>query len=165
MDIPALIRRARREAGLTQRELARLAGTSQPALARYERGRAVPSLSTVERILTAAGKRLELTLTDTEPRTSGPVGQVVASNRDTVREILDRHGASRAKVFGSVARGEDAPDSDLDLLVEMPGATYVRLAALRADLEDALGIPVDVTIPPLMSDEMRRAVEAGARAL
>lgn len=68
-------------------------------------------------------------------------------------------------VFGSVARGEDAPESDLDLLVEMPGATYVRLAALRADLEDALGVPVDVTVRPLMSDELRRAVEAEARAL
>lgn len=165
MDLAGLIRQARHDAGLTQRELARRAGTSQPALARYERGRAVPSLTTVERILAATGKRLGLSLTDAEPTSAGPVGRVVAAHREAVREILDQHGVGRAVVFGSVARGEDTSDSDLDLLVEMPRATYIRLASLRADLEDELGMPVDVTVRSLLSPEVERSIDAEARAL
>ena len=56
----AVVLEARLAAGLSQRELARRAGTSQPAIARYERGAAVPSWSTLERIAAACGRRVEI---------------------------------------------------------------------------------------------------------
>lgn len=55
-----LLFEARQAAGLSQRALARRAGTSQPAVARYERGAATPSLETLQRLLTACGRRLRL---------------------------------------------------------------------------------------------------------
>jgi transcriptional regulator with XRE-family HTH domain len=58
MEVGALIREARREAGLTQAELAARSGTSQATLSAYERGRKDPSASTAARILAAAGSRL-----------------------------------------------------------------------------------------------------------
>jgi len=56
----ALLREARLAAGLSQRELARRAGTSQPAIARYEGGLATPSWGTLERLAAACGRRLTI---------------------------------------------------------------------------------------------------------
>lgn len=61
-SIAALVQRLRGAAGLSQRALARRAGTSQPAIARYERGGATPSLATLERLATACGQRLTVTV-------------------------------------------------------------------------------------------------------
>jgi uncharacterized protein len=61
MDLPGpMIRDARLGAGLSQRALARRAGTSQPAIARYERNLAIPSWETLERLIGACGKRLRV---------------------------------------------------------------------------------------------------------
>lgn len=64
----ALIREARRRAGLTQAELARRVGTSQPAIARYERARAMPDLPTLHRIVEACGLELRLELAEPDPQ-------------------------------------------------------------------------------------------------
>lgn len=58
--LDVLVRDARLAAGLSQRALARRAGTSQPAIARYERGVATPSLETLQRLVAACGQRLRL---------------------------------------------------------------------------------------------------------
>jgi transcriptional regulator with XRE-family HTH domain len=63
----AVVQEARRRAGLTQRELAHRAGTSQAAIARIERGRQVPSLETLQRILRACDLDLRLELTPHDP--------------------------------------------------------------------------------------------------
>jgi uncharacterized protein len=61
VDSPrTVIRQARLAAGLSQRALARRASTSQPAIARYERGVATPSWETLERLITACGRQLSL---------------------------------------------------------------------------------------------------------
>ena len=62
MDIAAIVRQARVEAGLSQAQLAERAGTSQPAVARLEAGEGSPSLSTVQRLVGAAGYELGLSL-------------------------------------------------------------------------------------------------------
>lgn len=59
MDFAATLRRARRRAGFTQAELARLSATSQATLSAYEGGHKVPNAATLDRILNAAGLRLE----------------------------------------------------------------------------------------------------------
>ena len=75
-------------------------------------------------------------------------------------------------LFGSVARGEERPDSDVDLLVrfteeaEQEGFAYFgRLDALARRLKVILGRPVDVVAEPVRKDRLRRAIEReGARA-
>jgi transcriptional regulator with XRE-family HTH domain len=67
MEANVLIRRARTEAGLTQAALARRLGVTQAALARLERRGANPTVDTLERVLRAAGRRLELRLGRPEP--------------------------------------------------------------------------------------------------
>jgi transcriptional regulator with XRE-family HTH domain len=60
MDAGALVRDARRRAGLSQAELARRIGTAQPVVSRWERGADEPRLSTLQRVLAACGLRLVL---------------------------------------------------------------------------------------------------------
>lgn len=62
-----------------------------------------------------------------------------------IREIASRHHARSISVFGSVARGEDRPDSDIDFLVDFePGASLLDLLKVHDDLEALLQSPVDV---------------------
>jgi uncharacterized protein len=125
-----LIRSARTRSGLTQEELARRSGVQQPNIAAYERGQRRPSSSMLDRLLAAA-----------RPRPSA----VLESHRNDIRRIAERHRVSNVRVFGSAVSGTDTPDSDLDLLVT-PGdhASLLDLASLINELEDLLGVRVDV---------------------
>ena len=155
MDVSVLLRAARRSAGLSQHELARRAATSQSAIARYETGASTPSLATLRRLLAAAGLQLVLETRPLANRFSGPVGRKLEGHEEQLKLILRRHGASRPRVFGSVARGEDREGSDLDLLVEVRDPDYVGLEQLRAELEDELGVRVDLAVEALLRDEVR----------
>jgi uncharacterized protein len=171
-DVAATIRNARSEAHLSQTELAALAGTSQPALARYESGATIPTLPTLERLLAASGRQLQITappLTGKARATSargqlGPIAQRLRRQRRRVLEIARKRGIEKVRVFGSVARGEATAGSDLDLLVELKaGSTLVDIAGFRREVADHLGIPVDVATPDMLKDRLRD--EALAEAL
>lgn len=78
---------------------------------------------------------------------------------DVQREIiaiLRRRGVAHAGIFGSFARGEQRPDSDLDLLVEFEGrSSLLDMAGLKLDLQDLLGRGVDVVTPDGLSPYIR----------
>lgn len=122
---------ARRAAGLTQRALASRSGVAQPHIARIESGQVTPTAATVEKLLRAARP---------------PAREVLAAHRDEiVAAIRRRGGTGEVRVFGSVARGEDGPDSDIDLLVVFgPGTDLFDIVDLERDLAVLLGRPVDV---------------------
>ncbi len=120
----------RTAAGLTQRQLAELSGVKQPLIAAIERGTRAPS--------DAARSALEHAL---QARPSA----LLRARRDEVLAALARIGAKDPWVFGSVARGEDDPGSDLDLLVTFPpDADIVTLLTLEEELAKILTVPVDV---------------------
>lgn len=76
---------------------------------------------------------------------SGQLRLLVASRRDQVLAIASRHRASRVRLFGSAARGEDRPDSDIDLLVDFDeGSSLFDLMHMSRELEELLGRSVDV---------------------
>ena len=86
--------------------------------------------------------------------------------RDEIRRVVEQHRARNARVFGSAARGDDLDGSDLDLLVDpLPGATLLDLGAIQADLQDRLGIPVDVLTPGDLPPRYRERVLGDARPL
>ena len=69
--------------------------------------------------------------------------EVIQARRAELLDLAARRGARNLRVFGSVARGEAGPDSDLDLIVEMDSDRGVMdLLALISELEDALGTRV-----------------------
>ncbi len=71
--------------------------------------------------------------------------KLIEDHREDILRVAARHGARNVRVFGSLARGDSRPDSDVDLLVEAgPDRTPFFPAGLLADLEDLLGRKVDV---------------------
>jgi uncharacterized protein len=81
-----------------------------------------------------------------------------------ILQVAQRYGATSVRVFGSHARGQARPDSDLDLLVEVDeSATLFSLLSMEHELEQLLGIPVEVLtaedIHPLDRDQVLREAE------
>jgi hypothetical protein len=160
MNPAALVTAARRRAGLTQAELAKRAGTSQPAVARIERGAVEPELATLRRLLGACGEELVVGARRGRP---SPIAEVLRARRAEVLARTAARGVRKVRVFGSVARGDDGPGSDLDLLVETRGGrTLMTLAGLSAELSELLGIEVDVSSEQVMKPEVRRRALAEA---
>src|SRR5665647_1303250 len=119
MDVEMLIRATREAAGLSQGALAARAGTSQPAVSRYESGASSPSVATLDRLLAVMGARLDLVAEGSPRRLDVRTPRMVKlrQNRERILRAAHRHGAKNVRIFGSVARGADRPDSDIDLLV------------------------------------------------
>lgn len=120
----------------------------QSAVSAYERGRREPTLPMLQRLIAAAGFDLHLEL---HPRPSiprpfvGPVGRKVQRRREDARRLLTERGYVDPSVFGSVARGTDSADSDVDLLVDPPaGIGLSHLSRTAIDLEALLGVRVDL---------------------
>lgn len=78
---------------------------------------------------------------------------------EQIVETARRHGARRVRMFGSVARGTQTSESDLDLLVELePGRDLFDLIEMKRELEGALGRSVDVVTEGALSPYIREKV-------
>jgi predicted nucleotidyltransferase len=90
----------------------------------------------------------------------------IEQNREEILRIAARHGARNVRVFGSVARGEDGSDSDVDLLVEMEDErSLLDLVGLEQDLEELLQRKVDVLTDESIHPTIRPRITADVRAL
>jgi len=93
------------------------------------------------------------------------VAEVILPVSEILR-IAHMHGANNVRVFGSRARGDARPDSDLDLLVTLePNRSLLDLVAIKQDLEDLLDWTVDVVTENGLSPYLRDSVIAEARPL
>ncbi len=85
--------------------------------------------------------------------------RLLKSKRDEILRIAAKHGASNVRVFGSVARGEAGPESDVDILVDLEkGRSLLDHAALLVDLEELLGLRVDVVTERGLRERIRQRV-------
>ena len=92
--------------------------------------------------------------------------ELLTNKREEILQIAARHGATNVRVFGSVARGEAGPDSDVDFLVDVgPNRSAFFPAGLLADLEAALGCKVDVLTENSLHWYIRDRVLREARPL
>jgi len=165
----ALLRQARKRAGLSQVELAARAGVTQSVISAYESGYRQPSVPALARLIDAAGCQLTLGLRRQPGRLrqlSGPVGRRVRRYRRDLITAAAAHGVQNLRVFGSVARGEDRPGSDVDLLADLPpGLSLFGLGRLEADLEAILGTRVDLIPATDLKPGVRERVEQDLVAL
>lgn len=165
----ALLRQARQRSGLSQVELARRAGTTQSVISVYESGRRQPSLPTLSALIEAAGQHLKVDLADAEEATARPAGTLAEhahENADRIYEAADSVGVTVLGLFGSAARGEDRPGSDVDLLVDVPeGVGLFALGKLEAELRELLGAEIDLVPVAGLKPRVRREVEAELQPL
>jgi predicted nucleotidyltransferase len=90
--------------------------------------------------------------------------EALVANRAAIRKVVESHRARNARVFGSVLRGQDTDNSDLDLLIDpTPETTLFDIGAIRHELGNLLGVPVDVLTPNALPDSFRATVLAEAR--
>jgi hypothetical protein len=102
-----------------------------------------------------------------KPKVSGtPLRDQLVRQRSQFAAIAARHGASNLRLFGSVARGEERADSDVDLLIDMAeDRGFHDYLALVAELEAFTGRHVDLVLDRSLSRHLRPFVEAEARPL
>ena len=86
-------------------------------------------------------------------------GHLITEQREKILRIARAHGAGNLRIFGSYARGEEGPDSDIDLLVELePGRSLLDIIAIKQEIEDVVHRKVDVvtmaSISPYIRDEI-----------
>ena len=80
----------------------------------------------------------------------------VENKRDEILRIAGRYGATNIRIFGSTARGEGGPESDIDLLIDLEhGRSLLDLIAIKQDLQDLLGCKVDVVTEAAISPRIR----------
>lgn len=85
--------------------------------------------------------------------------EALASNRAAIRRIVESHRARNARVFGSVLRGQDNDNSDLDILIDpTPETTLMDVAAIQVELQRLLGVSVDVLTPRALPDAFRNRI-------
>ncbi len=85
--------------------------------------------------------------------------QLIQQRKQEIEQIAARYGAHNLRVFGSVARGEAGPDSDIDLLVDLePGRTIFDLGGLLMDLQEMLDVPLDVGTEAMLKARIRERV-------
>ena len=88
----------------------------------------------------------------------------LSTHREAIRAIALRHRVTNVRVFGSVVHGDDTEDSDLDILVEpTQQTTMMDIAAIRYELNQLLGIAVDVLTPNGLPAKFRGQVIAAAQ--
>jgi len=118
--------------GLTQVQIAKAIGRSQPEVSR----------------LIKAYRAARF-------RPTSPLGSILTLHREQILAIAHKYKASNVRVFGSVARGEDDENSDVDILVDLaPGADLLDLAALDIELEQLLGRKVDIVPARLLKPQV-----------
>ncbi|MFM9967651.1 MAG: nucleotidyltransferase family protein [Burkholderiales bacterium] len=92
--------------------------------------------------------------------------EILKNKREEILALAAKAGARNVRVFGSVARGDDGEESDLDLLVDWtPQTSMFDVGGLVADLQALVGRRVDVISPRQLHPRFRPAVLAQARPI
>ncbi len=115
----------------------------------------LPATSTAARIAGRLGGAYDPGMRRLVPAT--PLAELVVAHRTQLLAASERRHADDVRLFGSIARGEDTAESNVDLLVTLgPGARPLDLLSLACDAEDILGVHVDVGTVESLRPEVRQ---------
>jgi len=152
---------AAKSRGMSRRALAQRAGIRPETVSRIA-SRGTCDFATLERLAAAVGLRLGLQ--DETAQATGTGRDEVLRRQALIRTLAKAHGACSVELFGSAARGQDRPGSDLDFVVELePGRSLLDLIGFAEDLQEALGRKVEAVTaagmkPRVLAEARRDAV-------
>ena len=94
----------------------------------------------------------------------GKASEIFNRHKDDIRQVASRYPVTNIRVFGSVLSGHDEDASDIDLLVDtLPGTTLFDLGGLQDELQQLLGVRVDLLTPGDLPARFRASVIREAR--
>lgn len=135
------------------------ASIDRTALSKIETGRRGVGSAELARIAEALGLPFEHFFKEKPVNADPDPLTTIRSKRDTILRICRRHGAHSPRLFGSIARGQAMPESDVDFIVEMEhGRSLLDQAALLVELRELLGRDVDVVTTQGLRDRIRERV-------
>ncbi|MCP4168972.1 MAG: nucleotidyltransferase family protein [Chloroflexi bacterium] len=98
-------------------------------------------------------------VSSTKQRTSRSRYDLVNENHEAILQAAARYGAYNVRVFGSVARGDATPDSDVDFLVDLqPGRSLLDLGGLLMELQDILACEIDIVTEQSLRERVRQTI-------
>ena len=163
MNFAQVLRDARQLGGLTQSQLATRSGITQSVISAYERGRREPGAETFLLLIEAAGLDFIIRVpTNTYRHPTLPDSaqtRALVKHQQRILDLVAEHHASNVRIFGSVARGEARPDSDIDILVDFEkGATLFDLSGLTEKLRELLHFKIDLGDPKSLKPHVQPSV-------
>lgn len=170
-----VLREFRARKGLTQRQLASVLGVDQKYVVEFERGKDTKSLDRLFATLQELGLNLVIEeesagqhpaaaipsettagIEDAHTPDSHRLRSLVDAHRAELEEAMVEYGAADLRLFGSVARGDAGPNSDVDFIVDLTPikrmSTLLQAAALNERFREILGVDVDLCAPQLTRD-------------
>lgn len=85
--------------------------------------------------------------------------RLIEEHREKIKQLAILRGARRVRIFGSRARGDARPESDVDILVDLEcGRSALALGGLLMDLQELLGKKVEVVTPAALHPKIREKV-------
>jgi uncharacterized protein len=163
MNFAEVLRDARQLGGLTQAQLSTRSGATQSVISAYERGRREPGAETFLMLIEAAGLDfiIRVPITNYQHPTLPDSAQTRAlvKHRQQILDLVAQYHASNVRIFGSVARGEARPDSDIDILVDFgPNTGLFSIVALQESLSKLLHFPIDLGDPKSLKPHVQPSV-------
>lgn len=157
LTLGAAIKSARKDRRMSQEELASMVGLSKCQISRLENGLS-RSMTTVDAVL----KALSLTpVIELAPiRTELTSLNVLKILKNYLKDNAQKYGIKRMGLFGSYAREEQRPDSDVDVCILLEKPNYMTRATIQSELEALLGREVDVvSLSARMASEFKDSIE------
>ena len=147
--------------GVSRAELARRMHTSRSTVGRVlDPDDESVTLSTLSRAAAALGREPAVSLAPERPSV------LLDRHRIELRKIAQEHGLENVVVFGSVARGQDTPDSDLDIVADIPeGLDLFAVAVVEEAMSAAIGRKVDLGERKCLKPHVRERVDREAKPL
>lgn len=153
------IKATRKARGMTQEQVGILAGMSKSQVSRMEKG-TLGSPETYERVLSAMGYRIVVTLEDVRNSDHLEKDYILSLLKVYFSHNKKKYGIERMGLFGSFARNEARPDSDVDILISLKRPNLFTYAIISEQLETVFGRHVDlISEKAILKDSFRARVK------